>query len=200
MMPEQVTWRFDNTTSIGGHVPKLLGMPRVIGTTEGKAIEFDGVEDGILIDGYPLEGAETFTIEVIFRPDADGLTEQRFFHLQEDGSDNRLLIETRLTGDGTWYLDTYMRSGETDQTLADSTCVHPVGEWYSAAYVFTGRFMKHYVNGIFELSAEIPAFSPLGKGKTSVGVRMNRVSWFKGTIRTARFTRGILRPEKFIMP
>ncbi len=40
--------------------------------------------------------------------------------------------------------------------------------------------MSHFVDGVRELG-EVP-FQPLGTGRTSTGVRQNRVSWFKGRI------------------
>ena len=64
----------------------MLGNPRVVETPVGKAVEFDGVDDALLVDVHPLAGAETFTWEAIFRPDG-GRAEQRWFHLQEDGTD-----------------------------------------------------------------------------------------------------------------
>ena len=198
MITDQVTWNIDNIESIGGNNTTILDSPEVIETPGGKAVEFDGEKDGLLVESYPLEGAGIFTLEVVFRPDADGLPEQRFFHLQEDGSDNRILIETRLTDDNRWYLDTFIKSNETDQTLRDKQYTHPVGEWYNATLIFDGREMRHYVNGIVELTAEIASYTQLKKGKTSIGVRINRVYWFKGAIRTARFTPWVLAPEEFL--
>ena len=191
-------WKIDNLKSIGGKPTAVSGSPKVIDTPGGKAVEFDGEKDGLFVDNYPLEGVDTFTIEVIFRPDADGQAEQRFFHLQENDSDNRLLIETRLTEDNQWYLDTYMQSGETSQTLIDKSLTHPVGEWFNAVLVFDGREMCHYVNGVRELTAKITSFTPPGEGKTSIGVRINRIYWFKGAIRKARFTPRALSPDEFM--
>ena len=68
---------------IGGMRPALLGHSRVIDSTVGSAIEFNGKEDAIYLDTHPLAGAETFTWEVLFRPDSDGSPEQRCFHLSE---------------------------------------------------------------------------------------------------------------------
>jgi len=191
-------WLIDNLENIGGNGLTVLGDPQVIDAPFGKALFFDGVDDGVVIDAHPLEGAEIFTLEVLFRPDADGLTEQRFFHLQEDGAENRVLVETRLTGDGHWYLDTFIKSGETNSTLKDEQYLHPVDEWYNATLVFDGVEMRHYVNGVLELSAKIDAFTPPKAGKTSAGVRINQVHWFKGAIGKARFTRAVLAPDEFM--
>jgi len=35
---KQVTWWFDDTGMLGGHVTKILGHPRVIETSMGKAV------------------------------------------------------------------------------------------------------------------------------------------------------------------
>ena len=91
-------WTFDRLDRIGGHPTTVLGSPRVIDSPVGKAIEFDGVDDAMLVGTHPLAGAATFTWEAIFRPDG-GARAQRWFHLQEDGSDNRMLFEIRVAGD-----------------------------------------------------------------------------------------------------
>src|SRR5437660_296784 len=81
--PAQEVWTFDRTDKIGGHAVTVVGHPRVIDTPAGKAIEFNGVDDGIYIDVHPLAGAETYTWEAIFRPDG-GQAEQRWFHLEQN--------------------------------------------------------------------------------------------------------------------
>ena len=196
----QIVWSVNNLAVIGGHETVITGFPHLIDTTDGKAVEFDGVRDGIQVNNHPLSGAEAFTLEVIFCPYADGPEEQRFFHLQEDGTENRLLVETRLTDDDRWYLDTFMSSADGNQTLKDSTRVHPVGEWFNGTLVFDGAEARQYVNGELVFSAKIPAFTPHKDGKTSIGVRMNQVYWFKGAIRKARFTRSALPPEELLKP
>src|SRR4051794_2346068 len=87
--PEVTTWRFTNTASLGGHKTTILGHPKAVKD----AIEFNGIDDALFLDVHPLAGAETFTWEVIFRPDSGGKPEQRFFHFQERGTENRMLFE-----------------------------------------------------------------------------------------------------------
>ena len=192
-----IVWDVDNLKSIGGHETTVLGSPKIIETETGKAAEFDGVKDGLVVEALPLAGAERFTLEIIFRPDAKGLKEQRFLHLQENNTEYRILIETRLTDDNQWYLDTYIKSAKGDQTLAKSANTHPVGQWYNATVVYDGQEMRHYINGVKEMSKKL-AFSPLSEGKTSIGVRINQVYWFKGASRKVRFTRRVLAPEEFL--
>jgi len=193
----EVVWAVDNLKSIGENTVTVLGAPKIIETSAGRALEFDGKQDGLLVSAQPLAGLKAFTLEVIFRPDAGGPNEQRFLHLQENGSENRVLIETRLRADGLWFLDTYIRSDETDETLFAEKFTHPVGRWYQAALVFDGSEMRHYVNGVRELSSKI-TFSPLHEGRTSIGVRINQVHWFKGAIRTIRFASRPLQPSEFL--
>jgi len=196
---KQTTWELNTLENLGGYPTQVLGAPRFINLPQGKALEFDGHQDGLIIDVNPLAGMERFTLEVVFRPDAGGQKEQRFVHLQEAEGENRILIETRLTSDNRWFLDTFIRSGETNQTLYAEKCLHPVDQWFQAALVFDGREMRHYVNGIQEMSAPIK-YQPMKPGQISLGVRLNRVFWFKGAIRKIRFTPEVLDPANFLKP
>jgi hypothetical protein len=198
-MMKQTTWELNTTNNLGGYATQVLGAPGLIETPQGKATEFDGRQDGIIVDTNPLAEMERFTLEVIFRPDTGGPKEQRFVHLQEASGENRILIETRLTGDNRWFLDTFIRSGETNQTLYAEKFLHSVGEWYQAALVFDGREMRHYVNGVQEMAALIQ-YQPMKPGQISLGVRLNRVFWFKGAIRKVRFTHDALAPADFLKP
>jgi hypothetical protein len=74
-------WLFNQTSAIGGYATQVLGHPVVIETPLGKAVQFNGVDDALFVAQHPLTGAETWTWEVIFRPDEDGAAAQRFFHL-----------------------------------------------------------------------------------------------------------------------
>ncbi len=188
-----ITWKIDNVRSIGGFATTACGNPRVVAG----AVEFDGVGDGLLVDIHPMAGWTEFTLEIVFRPDAGGPKEQRFLHLQVDGSEDRILIETRLTGDGRLFLDTFIKSGSTDQALFAKDFLHPVGKWHAAALVFDGTTMSHFVNGAPELSAPI-AFTPPRSGRTSIGMRANQVWWFKGAIGEVRMTRRALAPLEFL--
>ena len=46
---QHVIWELDNLEEIGGHKVTVVGEPKVIDTPQGKAIEFDGVDDGIFL-------------------------------------------------------------------------------------------------------------------------------------------------------
>lgn len=197
--PEKpVVWKFDNLREIGGTAVRVVGEPQVIETPDGKAIAFDGRDDGLFLDVHPLAGAKRFTAEVIFRPDANGPAEQRFFHMQENASESRVMFETRVK-DGEWFLDTHIQSGEAGFTLFAEKHKHPVGRWTHAALVVDGKEMRHYVDGKQEMATPI-TYVPQGPGKTSLGVRQNKVFWFQGAIRTVRFTRDVLEPKDFLQP
>ena len=194
---KQVVWNIDKLDSIGGHETTVLGSPKVIETASGKAVEFDGKGDGLFVDTHPLAGAEAFTVEVIFKPYPDGLKEQRFFHMQENGSEDRVMFETRLTDDNRWFLDTFIKSGPGEYTMFAEDFKHPLGPWYHAAIVMDGKTFRHYVNCNLELSEEVE-FTPQLAGKTSLGVRLNKVFWYKGAIRKTRFTPKALSPAEFL--
>jgi Concanavalin A-like lectin/glucanases superfamily len=191
-----VIWKIDNLKKISGNAVSIIGNPRVIDAPGGKTIVFDGVGDGLVVNANPIAGARAFTLEAIFRPDANGAKEQRWFHVQQENSENRVLLETRLVGDQ-WFLDTYIRSGESNRALFAENFKHPVGVWYHVALVFDGTEMRHYVDGKQEMSGPL-TIAPLGQGQTSIGVRMNRLYWFKGAIRQARFTAKALAPNEFM--
>lgn len=200
---EGVMWTFDRLENIGGHRTTVLGQPKVINSPGGRAVEFDGVDDALFIDHHPLAGAKTFTWEAIFRPDG-GQREQRWFHLSEQDpqtgadTDNRMLFEIRVVDDQ-WYLDSFIQSGAESSALMNRQALHPLRAWYHVASVYDGREFRNYVDGVQEGSAQLQ-LAPHGPGHTSVGVRINKVFFFKGAVRLARFTRRALSPSEFLRP
>ena len=200
--PQAEVWTFDRIDQVGGHPTTVLGHPRVIDTPNGKAVEFNGVDDALFVDVHPLAGAEKFTWEVVFRPDPGGKPEQRFFHLQErdlkTGLDTatRLLFETRLI-DGRWCLDSFALSGHASRALLNRDRLHSLGEWHHVAMVYDGREFRNYVDGVLEGAGEIQ-LAPQGAGHSSVGVRINRRDYFKGAVRLARMTPRALSPNEFL--
>lgn len=191
-----VIWKIDSLKNIGGNALTVNGTPQITKAPGGKAMLFDGAKDGLLIETNPIAGARAFTVEAIFRPDAGGNKEQRWFHIQEATGDNRVLLEVRLIGDE-WFLDTFIKSGERRLTLYAENFKHPLARWYHVALVFDGSEMRHYVDGREELSGAL-TIEPLMNGRVSIGMRMNRVQWFKGAVRAARFTPRALTPQEFM--
>jgi len=201
---QATVWIFDRLENIGGNKTTVLGAPRVIDSPVGKAVEFDGVRDALFIDNHPLAGAETFTFEAIFRPDG-GEREQRWFHLSEQDpktgadTDNRMLFEIRVIDDQ-WFLDSYNQSGTEGKALMNRSAVHPLGAWYHVASVYDGKEFRNYVNGVQEGAATV-RLAPHGPGHASVGVRINKVFYFKGAVHMARFTwRALSTPEFYTLP
>lgn len=193
---DTVVWKVDNLTQLEGEKVTAVGNPHVKMTTEGPVVEFDGRGDGLFLDMHPLAGAKQFTIEVIFRPDADGAPEQRFFHMQQNGSEDRVVFQTRSSGGGQWHFETFIRSGEATSTLSFAHAPHPAGRWYHAAIVVDANGVRQYVNGALVMAEKL-SYRPLGAGKTSLGTRLDRTRWFKGAIRAVRFTRRPLVPKEF---
>jgi hypothetical protein len=186
-------WTLRDVTQLAGHATEVLGAPKVSASGAETAIIFDGKGDGVFVPSNPLAGWSAFTIEVRFRPDGTGREEQRFLHL-EDELKHRVLIETRVTADKRWSLDTFLfQDADHKLTLLDRTRQHPTDRWYWVALVYDGARMSHYVNGVLELEGAV-AFMPMSAGRASIGVRQNRVSWFKGAISEVRFTPAAL-PE-----
>jgi hypothetical protein len=57
--------------------------------------------------------------------------------------------------------------------------------------------MTHFVNGRQELTGKV-TFGPMTGGRVSIGVRQNKVYWFKGQIREVRITPRVLTPGEML--
>jgi hypothetical protein len=191
-------WTLDRLDQIAGYPTTIFGAPRLVSSPYGPAVEFGGQADSLLAPLNPLTGLGCFTVEVLFRPDADGLPEQRFLHMGTVDGD-RALLETRLTADGCWFLDTYIRSGASDSTLLNQGFLHPVGRWYHLALTCDGRQHANYVDGQLERRCPV-AYAPAQGGRTSIGVRLNHVCWFRGAIHQIRISPQALEPQGFCRP
>jgi len=183
-------WSLDRPDRIGGHATKIYGQPTA---TPAEGLMFNGKSDGVLLDTNPIEGLAEFTIEILFRPDADGPAEQRFFHI-EDQKKSRLLLETRILPGGRWALDAFLYTTENSRVLLDRTKTHPCDQWTWVALRYKDGRMSHAINGVTELEGDV-AFPPMIAGATSIGVRQNLVHWFKGSILEIRFHRAALTLE-----
>jgi hypothetical protein len=184
---DTITLRLDNLKEIGGHTVTVVGSPRLVQTDIGPVVEFNGKTDGLFIDANPLATLNRFTIDLVFQADADAPEEQRVVHIQEEGTESRALIEIRAVSRDRWALDTYLRSGDARLTLLDRTITHPDARWHVATLTYDGKTMTHYVDGAREGSGPV-SFAPLRAGRTAIGVRLNRVSWFKGRVHSIRIT------------
>ncbi len=191
--PEAIVWQLESASRIGHHATTVLGSPRLEREGSESALCFDGQSDALFLKTNPIAGWPQFTIEALIKPDATGPEEQRFLHIQDE-RESRLLLELRLNENREWALDTFLlTSPEVRLTLLDREKLHPAGEWHWVALSFDGEAMSHYVDGKKELEGKI-AFRPMTSGRLSLGVRQNKVSWYKGCIREIRFTPQALTP------
>ena len=107
-----------------------------------------------------------------------------------------MLFEIRVI-DGQWCLDAFNKSGLAQKALLNRQHLHPLGRWFHVAAVYDGKEFRSYVDGVEDGAAAVQ-LAPQGAGRTSVGVRMNKLFYFKGAVRTARFTRRALAPAEFL--
>jgi Concanavalin A-like lectin/glucanases superfamily len=206
---EQTVWKLNNLSHIGGLTPKVEGNPQIVDSPVGKAVQFNGKDTGLFFPGRPLVGAKTFTIEAIFRPEG-GDFQQRWMHIAQTdpktgldanptgtGDPNpRFMFEVRVV-DNQWYLDAFVNSPAGSKALIDPKKLHPINQWYAVEQTYDGKTYRSYVNGVLENEGDV-AFTPHGPGHVMVGVRMNHVNYFKGSVAEARFTTRALKPEEFL--
>lgn len=183
--PSNVTiWKLDNLKSIGEQMPQVLGSPVGVRGNDGVSLQFNGQSDGLILPVNPIQGWNEFTIELHFKPDAHGPAEQRFLHVQ-DQANSRGLLELRMSDAG-WALDAFLLSGTSQRALLDPTKLHPADQWTWVAMTYKDGKLISYVNGEKQLEGEV-TFAPMGPGQISLGVRQNKISWFKGLIGEVRF-------------
>lgn len=189
----EVVWIISELLESGENIT-VLGNPKEIDSPYGTAVQFDGEGDAIFIDEMPLKGLSEFTIEMIIWFDSGGSHEQRYFHTGTMKQD-RSLMEMRSNAD-TWYLDGMFESKGKWVVLMSPELVHPLDKWYHIAFTVKDGKQATFVNGQKELEGTV-GFSPLVEGRTSIGVRQNKISWFKGAIYSIRITDKVLDPSEF---
>jgi hypothetical protein len=183
------------TDAIDGHATTVFGHPQVVADATSEEIHFNGKSDGLLIPVNPLAGWPEFTVEALICPETGGAAEQRFFHLEDDEG-NRVMMEIRLTKEG-WALDTFLLAKKSGSkcTLLDRSKLHPTESWTWVALVYAKGHMTSFVDGVRELSGEVN-FSPMKTGRVSLGVRQNKMYWYKGSLGGFRFHPAALPAEK----
>jgi len=192
-------WTFGRLDKVGGVAAHPEGAPQIIQTPAGPAVQFDGVKDALFVDEHPLAGAETWSVEAVFRPDG-GAFEQRWMHLAEvdpkTGEDTgaRFLFEMRVVGDR-WYLDAFTHGEGYHLPMMATDKTYPLGRWYRVAMTYDGKIFRSYVDGALQMEMPL-VFKPQGPGHSAFGTRINRVNYFHGAVFSARFTRHALTPEQ----
>ena len=174
---------------------QVTGNPLVRDDGCRTAVFFDGKCDGIFMDVMPLTGLQQFTIEVVFKPERGGNFEQRFFHCGET-EDDRVLLELRAN-EHDWYFDAFIKAGDQSVAMIDPAFTHPLDQWHRVAFVVNQGELSTYVNGKKELATTI-RFTPIQTGKSSLGVRLNHLSWFKGAIEQVRITSKALNADELL--
>ena len=192
---EQIVWSAEQFPQI----VEFFGEPQIIQTALGPAVEFDGVDDGVFLGDVPIAGMEEFTIEMIFQPYGNAAFEQRFMHMGAY-SGARVMFESRVKEDNTWYFDAFVHLGEKakSKALIDEKLTHPCDKWYNLTLVADKQGISSYVDGVLQQSYPLPYEPVIKDGVTSIGVRQNKVCWFKGAIYKLRVTDKALKPEDFL--
>jgi Concanavalin A-like lectin/glucanases superfamily len=192
---QPTVWILKERDQIGGHVVTTSGAPDIVEEEGGRSTCFKGEPDAALLDLNPITGLRTFTIEVLIKPRTAGSAEQRFLHI-EDARAARVLMELRIVSPQEWALDTFLFDSQTNRlTLLDRTKLHSTDEWHWVALTYDGTTMAHFVDGVRELEGPL-AFRAMEQGRMSLGVRLNKVSWYQGCIREVRFTpRALAAPQ-----
>jgi hypothetical protein len=176
-----------------GGAERVRGAPRRVRAPEsvgGEAVFFDGINDALLLPENPLVGASRFTMETILSVAPGGPVEQRILHVQSHDSNDRLLLESRR-GDAagaTWYADTIVASRGRDSILADPKQLHAADRWCTLAVTCDGEAMQQFVDGTLELAQPF-APAPFPAGSVCLGMRMNHITPFRGSVAAVRFSR-----------
>ncbi|WP_281228876.1 LamG domain-containing protein [Flavobacterium aquiphilum] len=188
-------WLVANLLREKSNTTEISGNPQITNSPYGEAVAFNGKDDALFLNELPLNSLQEFTLEMIFKPDLNGVFEQRVLHIGES-RESRILLEIRAV-DSNWYFDVFAVSGTNKKPLASEKLIHPLGKWYHVAFVVTPNKLTSYVNGKLELQ-EAFTFLPITTGKTAIGVRLNKVSWFKGDIYKIRITPKEIKPDDFM--
>ncbi len=180
-------------------IRQVFGQPEIFQTPLGMAVHFNGESDGAFLDEIPILGLDDFTIELIFRQDGDAKFEQRFLHIGTVRGP-RILFETRVKPDSTWYFDAFINLGTREEAVAliDTAKVHPTDQWYNLTMTVSKDGIASYVNGIEQGRHPLSYRPVITEGFTSIGVRQNMVCWFKGDMFRLRITPKVLKPEEFL--
>mgnify|MGYP001458407951 CR=1 FL=1 len=208
----QIIWTVDNLTSIGGYTVTKTGSPTVKTVGSYTAVEFNptitsdpssGTGDRIQVKGNPLQGAQSFTIEMIFMPytSATGL-QPRVFHIcHPDSASNAtrtMTLETRYPTTTTWYGDFFIKSVNSSGFM-NTASTYATDQWMHIAMVYdkSTSSMKGYINGQEQISTTGYYSGLPSVAEVSLGGRMQGRYYFKGAIRKLVFTPQALSTSQF---
>ena len=195
-----INWVIDNTTSIGGFTPTVLGSPTVTAMDAGTAVCFDGTRDGLLLATNPIQGMQRFTIETLVYPEFTSTSTPRLIHIGGSAATSpRLIFQMVGEASGAWHalIGFYSAGAQTD--LEDTTYSHPSNQWYWLAVTYDGQTARVYVNGVLENSSAF-TFNPMATGSTSLGTRLNGQYYFPGCMRDVEFFNSALPASQLDKP
>ena len=192
---QPTVYTFEERDRVGDHVVTTSGAPALVTEKGGRSMCFIGEPDAAFLDVNPIASWNKFTIEALIKPRSAGAAEQRFLHIEDERA-ARVLLELRIVSPQQWALDTFLFDSQTSRlTLLDRTKLHSTDEWHWVALTYDGATMTHYVDGVRELEGPV-SFRAMSPGRMSLGVRLNKVSWYQGCIREVRFTpRALAAPQ-----
>ena len=158
----------------------------------GKAVEFGGVEDALFLKVHPLEGAETFTWRVIFRPDAGGagsalrLSGKRHGHADvvRDPRGRRQVVPGQFRA--VW---------QGIESATGSREVHTLGRGITRRPCTTARNIATTWTACWRARRNC-TWRRRARADV-VGTRINRRDYFKGAVLEARINRA-LPPAEFL--
>lgn len=152
-----------------------------------KGISFNGRDTGIWLYDISFREVSSFVVDVRFEPFGNSPEEQRFFHIQDPSSENRFLLETRVTSDGHWFADTYFEVGDKSILLQDSRLMHPCDEQHRYTAAYDGATLSQYINGELELKDTVPGLKLPDSATVSIGIRGSNEYPYKGIINSIFF-------------
>ena len=195
-----INWVVDNTTSIGGITPTVLGSPTVTAMDAGTALCFDGTQDGLLLATNPIQGMQRFTIEMLVYPEFTGTEDSRLIHMGGTSATSpRLVVQMHANASGTWHALIGFYSAGTQTDIEDTTYNHPSNQWYWLAVTYDGQTARVYVNGVLENSSTF-TFNPMAASSTSLATRQNGQYFFPGCMRDVEFFNSALPASQLEKP
>jgi hypothetical protein len=184
-------WIIDNTSSIGGNAPTVLGAPTVTALDAGTALCFDGTQDGLQLSTNPVQGMAQFTIETLVYPELNSAGTPRVFYIADPATANpvnRMALQVVSTAAGNWHLLMSFSWNGILTNIEDTANTYPSGQWYWLALTYDGQTARIYVNGVLAKSAAL-TFGPMGTASIFLATRQNGQAgqFFPGCMRDIEF-------------
>ncbi|MBM4082340.1 MAG: LamG domain-containing protein [Planctomycetes bacterium] len=174
---------------LGGRPRRPPWQPqRVPDAWDGKCLQFDGVDDRVLLDG-PIVPPNAYTVECWIKPEAP-----------PDGSKGQILFATAnaavvLMLGQKGELRAVRRSSEQWHQVSDGKPIPP-NQWQHVAVTYDGSVLRLYHNGV--LVAEKPAPGDARCGQVSLGYNsVTEGAFYRGLMDEVRLSARALPPDEF---